>query len=164
MHLLFGSSLLLLDFRLASPAGSMTSRRTQGSQKSIAKRSRSGDSVVYDDDDEAWLGCVCGEVHEEPVRVFWIQCDDCRSWYNVAPVCVGFKELEASSVGTWICRACGESVASDHASISNRSLPSSLRRQVCVPRGSFGKRISTLARATPTNLVSSFGTPGSAIS
>jgi hypothetical protein len=148
---------------LASPAGSMTSRRTQRSQMSAAKRSRSVDSIVYNDDDEAWLGCVCGEVHEEPVRVFWIQCDDCRSWYNVAPACVGFKEFEASSVGTWICRACDESVADDQASISNRSRPSSLRR-TCVARGSFGKRLSTLARATPINLVSSFGTPGSVIS
>lgn len=143
---------------LASP-GSLASRRTeQGSQKSAGMRSRSGDSKVYDDDDEAWLGCVCGEIHDEPVRVFWIQCDDCRSWYNVAPICVGFKELEASSIGTWVCRACGDSVGGDQASVRS-SRPA--RPQACVPRGSYGKRPSVVERTTPTNLGSVFSTPGS---
>jgi hypothetical protein len=63
---------------LASPS-SLASRRSGWSQKSRGKDARSETSGVWAEDDDAWLGCVCGEIHPEPVRVFWIQCDDCHS-------------------------------------------------------------------------------------
>ena len=137
----------------ASPT-SLASRRSGQSQKSRSRDARSDASGVWAEDDDAWLGCVCGEIHPEPIRVFWIQCDDCHSWYNVAPVCVGFNEFEASSIGNFYCRGCEDSVVVDQASVrSNRSIS-----QVCLPRGSLGKRISAVPRSIPLSTV---GTPAS---
>jgi len=145
-------------FSLASP-NSLTSRQSGRvpQQSRGSKSTRSSDSGAYNDDDEAWLGCVCGEIHPEPIRVFWIQCDDCRSWYNVAPICVGFKELEASSVGSWVCRGCGDSVAGSQAS-GGRSKPV---QQVVIRRGGHGKRLPAVPRPSPSDRNNLFGTPGS---
>lgn len=61
----------------------------------------------WEDDQNAWNGCVCGEIHKKTTKVFWIQCDDCDSWFDVAEKCVGFTEDEAEDIGRWICWACG---------------------------------------------------------
>jgi hypothetical protein len=58
------------------------------------------------DFDNAWLGCVCGAIHGEAVPVFWIQCDSCKSWYNVSPQCVSFTERDAKSLSSWTCWGC----------------------------------------------------------
>lgn len=65
----------LSQLSLASPTGLLISRRSTHSQTFRGKSSaRSvGTEVREDDDDQAWLGCVCGEIHPEPIRVFWIQ-------------------------------------------------------------------------------------------
>jgi hypothetical protein len=52
------------------------------------------------------LGCVCGVTHDQNVRVFWIQCDVCSSWYNVADDCVEFTESHAKTLKRWICWGC----------------------------------------------------------
>mmetsp|Transcript_25700 Transcript_25700/g.39822 ORF Transcript_25700/g.39822 Transcript_25700/m.39822 type:complete len:1457 (+) Transcript_25700:106-4476(+) len=58
------------------------------------------------DEDEPCFGCICGIAHPPPIEVFWIQCDGCQAWYNVASVCVGFGEKAANNLATWNCWAC----------------------------------------------------------
>ena len=38
------------------------------------------ESCLWDDDEDPWLGCICGETHVKPCVVFWIQCDSCDTW------------------------------------------------------------------------------------
>ena len=75
------------------------------------------DSVVNSDDDnqqwkdgngedDPWLGCVCGQTHPHPIKVFWIQCEGCDAWYNVAEECVGFDADAAEDLDEWRCWAC----------------------------------------------------------
>ena len=52
------------------------------------------------------LGCVCGEIHDERWKLFWIQCEACDSWYDVSEKCVGFSEQDAKNVKGWNCWAC----------------------------------------------------------
>ena len=52
------------------------------------------------------LGCVCGKIHDERWKLFWIQCEACDSWYDVSEKCVGFSEQEAKNVKGWNCWAC----------------------------------------------------------
>ena len=63
------------------------------------------ESEDWENDDNPWIGCVCGKIHAAPAVVFWIQCESCDTWCNVAPACVGFDEDEAK-FKTWTCRAC----------------------------------------------------------
>jgi hypothetical protein len=60
----------------------------------------------WESDSNPWLGCVCGETHEKPVPVFWVQCDSCDAWYNCSSSCVGFTEDEANHMKDWICPDC----------------------------------------------------------
>ena len=70
-----------------------------------ASNAASLQSEDWENDDNPWVGCVCGKIHEAPSVVFWIQCEACDTWCNVAPACVGFDEDEAT-FKTWTCRAC----------------------------------------------------------
>jgi len=67
--------------------------------------------VEEDSDENPWLGCVCGNTHPHPIRVFWIQCESCESWHNVAEECVGFDEKKAEILDEWFCWACKPPVA-----------------------------------------------------
>lgn len=49
---------------------------------------------------------VCGVIHGVDIPVFWIQCESCRSWYNVASQCVGLSVDEATNVPHWTCWGC----------------------------------------------------------
>ena len=62
-------------------------------------------------DENPWLGCVCGKTHPHPIKVFWIQCEGCDAWYNVAQECVGFGASEAEGLDEWCCWACKPPVA-----------------------------------------------------
>ena len=64
------------------------------------------DDCEGDDDENPWLGCVCGKTHPSPIRVFWVQCESCEAWYNVAEECVGFDERTAEKMDKWCCWAC----------------------------------------------------------
>jgi hypothetical protein len=33
------------------------------------------DSEDWEKDDNPWVGCVSGEIHDSPTVVFWIQCE-----------------------------------------------------------------------------------------
>ena len=59
-----------------------------------------------DNEDEYVFGCICGITHSTPVEVFWVQCDGCQAWFNVAKTCVGFDEKVANDLETWNCWAC----------------------------------------------------------
>ena len=60
----------------------------------------------WDDDSNPWLGCVCGQTHGSPIPVFWLQCDACDAWYNVASQCIGFDEAQVHSTNYWSCPDC----------------------------------------------------------
>jgi hypothetical protein len=63
----------------------------------------------WEEDENAWLGCVCGKIHSKSrTGVFWIQCEACKSWYDVSVGCVGFTEAEAKAIQNWTCWACPE--------------------------------------------------------
>lgn len=62
----------------------------------------------WDDDSNPWLGCVCGQTHGSPIPVFWLQCDVCDAWYNVASKCVGFDEAKVNSTTHWSCPDCSD--------------------------------------------------------
>ena len=70
-----------------------------------ASKDASFESEDWENDDNPWIGCVCGKIHEAPAVVFWIQCESCDTWCNVAPACVGFDEDEAK-FKAWTCRTC----------------------------------------------------------
>jgi len=77
----------------------------------------------WDDDSNPWLGCVCGETHESPMPVFWIQCDSCDAWFNCAAHCVGFSKEDAGRKGDWKCSDClplditAQNIKSNHSAI-----------------------------------------------
>ena len=58
------------------------------------------------EEDDPWLGCVCGQTHPHPIKVFWVQCEGCDAWYNVAEECVGFDADAAEGLDEWRCWAC----------------------------------------------------------
>jgi len=71
--------------------------------------------TTVDTEEEAYNGCVCGKVHPNPIPVFWILCDNCDQWYNVAVGCVGFDAKEAARLKDWQCWNCsGENRKDDN--------------------------------------------------
>jgi len=83
--------------------------------------------------DVPWHGCVCGQVHERPTKVFWIQCDvvHCQAWYNVASDCIDgltAEQVEADPNMIWICRSCNnqQQEESQHALTMFLHLPPEL--------------------------------------
>ena len=38
------------------------------------------ESCLWDDNEDPWLGCICGETYIRPFVIFWIQCDSCDAW------------------------------------------------------------------------------------
>ncbi|KAL3945175.1 MAG: hypothetical protein SGBAC_000778, partial [Bacillariaceae sp.] len=68
--------------------------------------SSSKDDHNWENDDNAWNGCVCGRMHGKTERqLFWIQCDNCDTWYDVSAKCVGFTKREAENMN-WTCWGC----------------------------------------------------------
>ena len=98
---------------------SPTNLSTVSTQSSKGEDEESNSSIgteESEDDGEACMGCVCGQIHQK-LKVYWIQCGGCKSWYNVAPKCVGF-DCQAASNRSWECPACCEQkgCASSHSS------------------------------------------------
>ena len=90
------------------------------SSSTIAQAQKSHDSACSsdadeyegaEDDENPWLGCVCGKTHPHPIKVFWIQCEGCDAWYNVAQECVGFDANVAEKLEDWCCWTCDPPVA-----------------------------------------------------
>lgn len=86
--------------------------RFHAEESSVAESSPESDLVgkeqgldEEEDDGNAWYGCVCGKLHSK-IPVFWIQCETCRTWYNVSADCVGFSEAAAKYVVNWTCWGC----------------------------------------------------------
>ena len=85
-----------------------------GSHKSDGESSGSEEENQYNGgygDENPWLGCVCGRTHPLPIKVFWIQCEECDAWYNVAEDCIGFDEKAAEGIDEWRCWSCDPPVA-----------------------------------------------------
>ena len=97
--------------------GKENCRRSNGNSKSVdtdySDESSAFNSQEEDenDDENPWLGCVCGRTHPPPIKVFWIQCESCEAWYNVAEGCIGFNSEDANSLEEWSCWACKPPVA-----------------------------------------------------
>jgi hypothetical protein len=117
----------------AHSQGSMSSQKTMpktgakenaGSQESDVSKGAESD---WSDDGNAWLGCVCGEIHNEKIPVFWIQCFSCESWYNCSDKCAGFGAKDAETVERWICWGCpvpdGDDCSIDDCSITETPGP-----------------------------------------
>jgi hypothetical protein len=75
------------------------------SRPDVNDQSSSSESGDEQDDGNAWMGCVCETVHRV-LSVFWIQCDSCKSWYNVSSQCIGFSQEEAEAMSGWSCFGC----------------------------------------------------------
>lgn len=73
----------------------------------VVDEENDADRDDYSNEDDPILGCICGETHEEPIEVFWLQCDECQAWYNNSVQCVGFSEEKAQKMKTWTCVSCG---------------------------------------------------------
>jgi hypothetical protein len=87
----------------------------RGGDIAIGRDNDDDDEDIWDDDENPWLGCVCGGTHEDDeentsscsrVHKFWIQCDDCQAWYECNQECLGFSESAALRLSTWHCPAC----------------------------------------------------------
>ena len=74
--------------------------------EAVATRNDVESETEYDDDDNPWSGCVCGIIHELPIPVFWIQCDQCDAWFNVWESCVGVSEEGAAHLSRFLCWSC----------------------------------------------------------
>jgi len=96
-----------------------TVKRKDSSQPSKGVVNDDDVSVAGSDDNEydgggdenPWLGCVCGKTHPHPIKVFWVQCEGCDAWYNVAEECVGFDANKAEELDEWLCWSCNPPVA-----------------------------------------------------
>ena len=95
---------------------------SSGSGESAAEN-EAEDQEEWDDDPNAWNGCVCGEIHNRGTKLFWIQCEECDSWYDVSSKCVGFTEKQAEGIGRWTCWACGSDVE-ESSQASPAAIPS----------------------------------------
>jgi hypothetical protein len=97
---------------LALPLASLDNRTVAfGSSPENSESGSVGESVGssvskndWSDDKNACVGCVCGAIHKKS-DVFWIQCESCDTWYNVAVRCVGFSQEEAKRID-WQCPGC----------------------------------------------------------
>ena len=83
---------------------------TTCNMEQIVEASTGGDASEsvdqYENDENVWSGCVCGEIHEPPIPVFWIQCDRCDAWFNVWERCIRVSEEEAAQLTKFICWSC----------------------------------------------------------
>lgn len=86
-------------------------KRASNNQSSRDRVEDDSLSCEEDSDENPWLGCVCGNTHPHPIRVFWIQCEGCEAWYNAAEECLGFDEDAAKELSNWCCWACDPPVA-----------------------------------------------------
>ena len=62
------------------------------------------DNSMYEDQNPC-MGCICGELHDDRFKKFWLQCESCKSWYDVAQKCIGFDRNKAENI-VWHCEAC----------------------------------------------------------
>uniref|UniRef100_A0A7S3VBC4 PDZ domain-containing protein n=1 Tax=Chaetoceros debilis TaxID=122233 RepID=A0A7S3VBC4_9STRA len=92
----------------SKPAKEILEKSAVGNQEQIRHETdwSSEAEPEWEDDENPWLGCVCGEIHESPAPVFWIQCDGCDAWFNCAPACIGFDKQEALEKSDWECAEC----------------------------------------------------------
>mmetsp|Transcript_28908 Transcript_28908/g.69674 ORF Transcript_28908/g.69674 Transcript_28908/m.69674 type:complete len:1209 (-) Transcript_28908:103-3729(-) len=88
-----------------------SSKDLAGEDTSPSSGAEEEDYESENGDENPWLGCVCGQTHPHPIKVFWIQCEGCDAWYNVAEECVGFNEKAAEKLEDWCCWACVPPVA-----------------------------------------------------
>jgi hypothetical protein len=90
------------------------------------KTGTEADEKEWEDDANAWCGCVCGETHddEEEEDVFWVQCEGCQSWFNVFRGCIGFDGEEAKIVENWVCWGCEEAGSHRSQEFGTTSPPS----------------------------------------
>jgi hypothetical protein len=106
------------DRSLETPYGGPIGDSAQRSQRNASD----SDSDDLEDDPNPWLGCICGEIHSSQDRrgdeMFWIQCEQCKSWYDVAEKCVGFTEVEAATICKWICEGCVPIDSNDEEDLS----------------------------------------------
>jgi hypothetical protein len=82
---------------------------------SDAEGSIHGVSLGFADDHDgnAWCECVCSRKHGENVPRFWIQCDNCQTWYFSSSRCLTFTEEEAPYIGPWSCWGCPDELCDD---------------------------------------------------
>lgn len=66
----------------------------------------SSESSAEDYTGKVVLPCVCGSRHSKSDERFWLQCENCDSWFHTISFCVGFTELEAPYIKKWICGGC----------------------------------------------------------
>ncbi|KAL7554506.1 hypothetical protein ACHAWF_017963 [Thalassiosira exigua] len=100
----------------ANVSSSITKKKAKSSDVRVMGDDLSTSSAEQENDgaggdENPWLGCVCGKTHPHPIEVFWIQCEGCDAWYNVAQECVGFDEKAAEGLEEWFCWACDPPVA-----------------------------------------------------
>ena len=67
-------------------------------------RSFDSDNSMNEDQNPC-MGCICGELHDDRFKKFWLQCESCKSWYDVAQKCIGFGRNKAENI-VWHCEAC----------------------------------------------------------
>jgi hypothetical protein len=90
-----------------SPSLPKVSHRTLKSSEIEAKDNESiAQDTVWTNHSNAWCACVCGKKHKSDVDCFGLQCDWCKSWYEVASKCVGFEIKKAKKLDKWICWGC----------------------------------------------------------
>ena len=63
------------------------------------------DDSSFSSDQNPCMGCICGELHDDRFKKFWLQCESCKSWYDVAQKCIGFGRNKAENI-VWHCEAC----------------------------------------------------------
>jgi hypothetical protein len=105
--------------------GSMSSHKTTLEPDEEGSDTINDAESEWEDDGNAWLGCVCGVIHNETVAVFWIQCDTCQSWYNVSEECAGLGANDAEKVERWICWGCPVSDGDNCSTMNTSVLPQS---------------------------------------
>lgn len=145
------SSLLqscVLEREVVKPKSEKGNAYSSGSDVSAGGNSES-DNEEWEEDQNAWNGCVCGKIHSKGTRVFWIQCEDCESWHDVSEKCVGFTEKQAEKVKKWTCWACVGSESSPSPSPHPRKVMPSEPNSVASPLDDQQKTIEASHASDP---------------
>lgn len=93
---------------------------------------KAGSDEDFEDDGNAWCGCVCGVIHgdKDEHEVFWVQCEGCKSWFNVYTGCVHFDQANAQYVKDWHCWGCEEVSTDSQNELSADGLQNELEPNV----------------------------------
>ena len=112
------------------------SNRYRGDGSSIGNNGQKGKAMKQQGYDTSFVNC----------DIFFIACDDCDVWYNVAEDCVGFDE--AAAPDAWSCVNCERKKRAKERDDRKKAAPSKRgKKKDQVPKTVEGRKAAPVERA-----------------